>query len=80
VEHVAMLTPAERVAFLVALALSLALTAQGARRIVRVVRRGGGALNREVVRRIPSVAAIFFGQSTVFGTRFWPSVAHALVA
>jgi heterodisulfide reductase subunit C len=75
-----MLTPAERVAFLVALALSLALTAQGARRIVRVVRRGGGALNREVVRRIPSVAAIFFGQSTVFGTRFWPSVAHALVA
>jgi hypothetical protein len=75
-----MLTWVEKVLFVAAAGLSLALTMRSAERIRRVIRRGSGPFSlRGALRRlIPALVKTVF-QGTTFKARFGPSLAHIFV-
>ncbi len=76
-----MLTVIEKIIFTL-LALASAYTAyRAADRIIRIVRRGAGAIGLdELFRRAVNTAVIFVTQKTVLKRRLLPGVAHAFVA
>lgn len=76
-----MLTLIEKILFTL-LALGSAYTAYlAADRIIRIVRRGAGAVGLdEILRRAVNAGIIFVTQKTVFKRRLLPSLAHAFVA
>ena len=75
-----MLTPVERILFVVAALLSLTLTAIAVRRIVRTIGRGQGKPELgQLGRRIVEAAVTFVTFSPTFRVRRWTSVFHALV-
>ncbi len=76
-----MLTPLEKLVFLLLLAASLILAGIGVRRIVGVIRRGRGQPDwRLALRRVPAVLGQTLTFSTVFRTRLVTSFLHGLVA
>ena len=76
-----MLTPFEKLAFLLLLATSLTLAGLGAHRIIRVIARGRGRPDwRRALRRAPSVLAKAITLSPVFRSRPFTSLVHGLVA
>jgi len=75
-----MLTPIERVLFLLAALISLGLTALAARRIVRTIGRGQGRPKLDQLgRRLFSTIVNFVSFAPTFRVRRWTSVFHALV-
>src|SRR3989337_1990221 len=75
-----MLTPIERVLFLLAALISLSLTALAARRIVRTIGRGQGRPELDQLgRRLFAAIAKFVSFAPTFSVRRWTSVFHALV-
>ncbi|MCJ7513926.1 MAG: (Fe-S)-binding protein [Anaerolineales bacterium] len=75
-----MLTPLEKLAFLLLLGASLTLAGLGARRIVAVIARGRGRPDwRLALRRTPAVILKTVTFSPVFRTRPWTSLLHGLV-
>jgi len=75
-----MLTPVERVLFVLAAILSLSLTALAARRIVRTIGRGQGRPELDQLgRRLFTAIAKFVSFAPTFSVRRWTSVFHALV-
>ena len=75
-----MLTPVERILFVVAALLSLTLTAIAVRRIVRTIGRGQGKPELgQLGRRIVEAAVTFVTFLPTFRVRRWTSVFHALV-
>ena len=75
-----MLTPVEKLAFLLLLAASLTLAGLGARRIAAVIRRGRGQPDwRLAVRRVPSVLLQTLAFTTVFRDRPVTSLLHGFV-
>ena len=76
-----MLSPLERILFVLASLTSLALTGVGVRRIVRVIARGQGhpdwaGAPRRLVAALTKTVAL----TPTWRTRFWPSLFHAFVA
>jgi len=75
-----MLTPVEKVLFLLAALISLSLTALAARRIVRTIARGQGRpLLDGLVRRVVEAVAKFLTFGPTFRARRWTSLFHAFV-
>src|SRR5512137_2002041 len=75
-----MLTPLEKVLFVLAFLASGYAAFLVARRIYRIVQRGHGGLGtNEIIRRLINVNVVFFTQKTVLKCRLWPSIAHALI-
>ena len=75
-----MLTPVERVLFLLAVLISLTLTAFAVRRIVRTIGRGQGKPELDQLgRRLWEALAKFVTFAPTFRVRRWTSVFHALV-
>jgi Fe-S oxidoreductase len=75
-----MLTPLERVLFLLAALISLTLTALATRRIVRTIGRAQGRPELDgLLGRIFEATARFVTFSPTFRVRRWTSVFHALV-
>jgi Fe-S oxidoreductase len=75
-----MLTPVERVLFVLASLLSLTVTAIAARRIVRTIGRGQGRPELgQLGRRIIEAVVKFATFSPTFRVRRWTSLFHALV-
>ncbi|MBI3359701.1 MAG: 4Fe-4S dicluster domain-containing protein [Chloroflexi bacterium] len=76
-----MLTSAEKAVFVLACLASLAFAARGARRINRIIRRGGGKfMPQDIFPRLGDTIYKTLTQSTVFRSRPLPSLFHALVA
>lgn len=75
-----MLTPVERVLFVLAALLSLTLTAFAARRIIRTIGRGQGRPQLDgLARRMMEAMAKFVTFAPTFNVRRWTSLFHALV-
>src|SRR5512136_3113443 len=75
-----MLTPIEKVIFVLAMLASGYAAFLVARRIFRIVQRGhGGIGTNELVRRFINTTVIFLTQKTVLKRRLWPSIAHAFI-
>jgi Fe-S oxidoreductase len=75
-----MLTPVERVLFVLAALLSLTLTAFAARRIIRTIGRGQGRPQLDgLARRMMEALAKFVTFAPTFNVRRWTSLFHALV-
>ncbi len=75
-----MLTTPERIIFALAVLLSLYLTARAIRRIIRIIQRGHGRPDWNVLRdRKFSVPARIISFQPLFRFRFLPSLFHALV-
>src|SRR5512136_692609 len=76
-----MLTPIEKVIFVLAMLTSGYAAFLVARRIYRIVQRGhGGFGTNELIRRLINTIVIFLTQKTVLKRRLWPSIAHAFIA
>jgi Fe-S oxidoreductase len=75
-----MLTPVERILFVLAALISLTLTAVAVRRIIRTIGRGQGRPELgQLGRRVVEALAKFVTFSPTFQVRRWTSVFHALV-
>jgi Fe-S oxidoreductase len=75
-----MLTPLERILFLLALLVSLGLTALAARRIVRTIGRGQGRPTLDgLPGRVVEAVTKTISFAPTFRVRRWTSVFHALV-
>jgi len=75
-----MLTPVERILFVLAALISLTLTAIAARRIVRTIGRGQGQPELgQLGRRVVEALVKFITFSPTFRVRRWTSLFHALV-
>ena len=75
-----MLTPVERILFVLAALISLILTAIAARRIVRTISRGQGRPELgQLGHRVADAVVKFVTFSPTFLVRRWTSVFHALV-
>ncbi len=75
-----MLTPVERILFVLAALISLSLTAIAARRIVRTIARGQGQPELgQLGRRVVEALVKFVTFSPTFRVRRWTSLFHALV-
>ena len=75
-----MLTTPERIIFALVVLLSLYLTARAVRRIIRIIQRGHGRPDWNVLRhRLLSVPARIISFQPLFRIRFLPSLFHALV-
>jgi len=75
-----MLTPVERILFVLAALISLTLTAIAARRIVRTIGRGQGQPELgQLGRRVVEALVKFVTFSPTFRVRRWTSLFHALV-
>jgi Fe-S oxidoreductase len=75
-----MLTPVERILFVLAALISLSLTAIAARRIVRTIGRGQGQPELgQLGRRVVEALVKFVTFSPTFRVRRWTSLFHALV-
>lgn len=76
-----MLTLVEKILFVLLVIGSLGLTALGVRRIIRVIARGQGSLDWDVIRRrIGEALAKTVSLQPTFRLRLGPSFFHALVA
>ncbi len=76
-----MLTVAEKIAFIFILVLSLGVSSITFGRMFRVIGRSVEPLNwKKVLTRWPRGFYVFISQSTLFKTRPWIGVVHALVA
>ncbi|MEK7326069.1 MAG: [Fe-S]-binding protein, partial [Chloroflexota bacterium] len=76
-----MLTLIEKIIFVLLALGSAYLAYRTAERIIRIVRRGTGAVGMdELVSRAINATIIFATQKTVLKRRLLPSVAHAFVA
>lgn len=75
-----MLTTPERIIFTLAVLLSLSLTSQAARRIIRIIQRGHGQPDWNVLRhRLTSIPARIITFQPLFRFRLLPSLFHALI-
>ncbi len=76
-----MLSLPEKIAFLLALLVTLILALQATRRLIAILGRGHGRPDwRAIPRRLPAVLAKTVSLSPVFRARPLPSLFHALVA
>ncbi|MEX2029719.1 MAG: (Fe-S)-binding protein [Anaerolineales bacterium] len=76
-----MLSPLERILFVLACLTSLALTGVGVRRIVRVIARGHGHPDwAGALRRLAATLTKTVALTPTWRTRFWPNLFHAFVA
>ena len=76
-----MLTAVEMVVFILLSLASVYAAYRSVDRIIRIIRRGPGALAVDAfVARLANTVWIFLTQKTVFKRRFLPSLAHALIA
>jgi Fe-S oxidoreductase len=76
-----MLTLPERIFFVLAVVLSLFVTFQAARRILRIIQRGHGRPDWNIIRqRLFTVPAKLISFQPLFRFRLLPSIFHALVA
>lgn len=75
-----MLTPIEKMLFIVATLLSLYFTYRGVARIVRIVSSGAGKPDwKAALKRIPEVLGRVISFQPVFRFRFWTSLFHAFI-
>jgi len=75
-----MLTPIEKVLFILCVLGSAYAFAGTIIRIVRIIRRGPGGLStNEILRRLVNMLVVFVTQKTVLKRRLLPSIAHALI-
>ncbi len=75
-----MLTPIEKIIFVLCMLASLYAAVRSAIRIVRIIRRGPGGLGaNEIVRRLVNMLVVFVTQKTVLKRRLLPSIAHLLI-
>ena len=75
-----MLTTPERIIFALVVLLSLYLTARAVNRIIRIIQRGHGQPDWNILQhRLLSVPARIFTFQPLFRFRFLPSLFHALV-
>lgn len=75
-----MLTTPERIIFALVVLLSLYLTARAVNRIIRIIQRGHGQPDWNILQhRLLSVPARIFTFQPLFRYRFLPSMFHALV-
>lgn len=75
-----MLTSLEKIAFTLAVLLSLIAVSQVANRIIRTIRRGQGEIDLKVLpRRLPAVVLKTLTFQPVFRLRFLPSLFHAFI-
>ena len=75
-----MLTPIEKLFFVIAFFASGYSAFLVARRIFRIVQRGhGGIGTNEIVRRLINATLVAITQRTVLKRRLWPSIAHAFI-
>jgi Fe-S oxidoreductase len=75
-----MLTPVEKILFVIAIGVSLFYTWRGVRRIINIISSGHGRPDWRIARQ--RIAAIFFEIVTfkpVFHFRFFPSLFHAFI-
>jgi len=76
-----LLSPIERILFIIFLILSLGLSVFTFSRMFRVIARGTQKINwLNALRRWPSGLAVFLGQKTLFKTRPFVGAVHAAVA
>jgi Fe-S oxidoreductase len=76
-----MLTLPERIFFVLAVVLSLFVTFQAARRILRIIQRGHGRPDWNIIQqRLFTVPAKLISFQPLFRFRLLPSIFHALVA
>ncbi len=75
-----MLSPIEKILFVLATLASGYAAFLVARRIFRIVQRGhGGIGTNEFIRRLVNATVVFLTQRTVLKRRLWPSIAHAFI-
>lgn len=75
-----MLTPIEKVLFILCMAGSAYAATRSAIRIARIIRRGPGGLGtNEIIRRLANMLLVFVTQKTTLTRRLLPSIAHLLI-